>query len=95
MFEEIKQTLADFRVDFDVWFHENDLHESGAVQQAIDRLTELGNIYEKDGALWLATEKFGDDKDRVIVRSNGQPAPTSPATSPTTSTSASAASTAA
>jgi len=74
MFEEIKQTLSEFRVDFDIWFHENDLHESGAVQQAIDRLTELGNTYEKDGALWLATEKFGDDKDRVIIRSNGQPA---------------------
>ncbi len=74
MFEEIKSTLEDFRVPFDVWFHENDLHESGAVQQAIDRLTELGNIYEKEGAKWLATEKFGDDKDRVIVRSTGQPA---------------------
>ena len=83
MFEEIKQTLRDFRVDFDVYFHENDLHESGAVQRAIDRLTELGNTYEKDGALWLATEKFGDDKDRVIVKSDGT-ARTSPATSPTT-----------
>jgi arginyl-tRNA synthetase len=74
MFEEIKRTLGEFRVVFDIWFHENDLHESGAVQQAIDRLTELGNIYEKDGAKWLATEKFGDDKDRVIIRSTGQPA---------------------
>ena len=74
MFAEIKQTLGDFRVDFDVYFHENDLHEGGAVQRAIDRLTELGNVYEKDGALWLATEQFGDDKDRVIVRSTGQPA---------------------
>ena len=74
MFEEIKATLEDFRVPFDIWFHENDLHESGAVQQAIDRLTELGNIYERDGAKWLATEKFGDDKDRVIIRSTGQPA---------------------
>jgi arginyl-tRNA synthetase len=74
MFEEIKRTLSEFRVEFDVWFHENDLHTSGAVQKAIDRLTELGNVYEKDGALWLATTKFGDDKDRVIVRSNGAPA---------------------
>jgi arginyl-tRNA synthetase len=74
MFEEIKQTLKDFRVDFDVYFHENDLHKSGAVERAIERLTELGNIYEKDGAKWLATEQFGDDKDRVIVRSSGQPA---------------------
>ena len=72
MFAEIKQSLHDFGVDFDVYFHEDDLHTSGAVQKAIDRLTELGNTYEKDGALWLATEKFGDDKDRVIVRSDGR-----------------------
>jgi arginyl-tRNA synthetase len=74
MFDEIKKSLHDFRVDFDVYFHENRLHESGAVKHAIERLTELGNTYEADGALWLATEKFGDDKDRVIVRSNGAPA---------------------
>jgi arginyl-tRNA synthetase len=72
MFDEIKQSLHDFRVDFDVYFHENNLHESGAVGRAIKRLTELGNIYEKDGALWLSTEKFGDDKDRVVVKSDGQ-----------------------
>jgi arginyl-tRNA synthetase len=72
MFAEIKQSLHDFGVDFDLYFHEDDLHTSGAVQKAIDRLTELGNTYEKDGALWLATEKFGDDKDRVIVKSDGQ-----------------------
>ena len=71
MFAEIKQSLHDFGVDFDVYFHEDNLHQSGAVQKAIDRLTELGNTYEADGALWLRTEKFGDDKDRVIVRSNG------------------------
>jgi arginyl-tRNA synthetase len=74
MFAEIKQSLIDFRVDFDVYFHEDDLHKSGAVERAIERLTQLGNTYEADGALWLATEKFGDDKDRVIVRSNGQAA---------------------
>jgi arginyl-tRNA synthetase len=72
MFDEIKETLADFRVPFDVYFHENDLHESGAVERAIARLRELGNIYEKDGATWLRTEKYGDDKDRVIIRSDGQ-----------------------
>ena len=74
MFAEVKQSLIDFRVNFDVYFHEDDLHKSGAVERAIARLTELGNTYEADGALWLATEKFGDDKDRVVVRSNGQPA---------------------
>jgi arginyl-tRNA synthetase len=72
MFTEIKKTLHEFGVDFDVYFHENNLHESGAVKRAIERLTELGNTYEKDGALWLATEQFGDDKDRVIVKSDGK-----------------------
>lgn len=72
MFTEIKRTLHEFGVDFDVYFHENNLHESGAVKRAIERLTELGNTYEKDGALWLATEKFGDDKDRVIIKSDGK-----------------------
>ncbi|MCW2843235.1 MAG: arginine--tRNA ligase, partial [Nocardioides sp.] len=71
MFEEIKRSLHDFGVDFDVYFHENNLHESGAVDRAIARLAELGNTYEKDGALWLATEKYGDDKDRVIIKSDG------------------------
>jgi arginyl-tRNA synthetase len=71
MFDEIKQTLADFRVPFETYFHENDLYESGATDRALARLRELGNIYEKDGAVWLATEKYGDDKDRVIVKSDG------------------------
>ncbi len=74
MFGEVKTSLHDFGVDFDVYFHEDNLHKTGAVQRAIDRLTEIGNTYEADGALWLKTEQFGDDKDRVIVRSNGQPA---------------------
>jgi arginyl-tRNA synthetase len=72
MFDEIKQSLHDFGVDFDVYFHENHLHETGAVARAVARLTELGNTYEKDGALWLASEKFGDDKDRVIIKSDGE-----------------------
>ena len=72
MFGEIKRSLHEFGVDFDVFFHENNLYESGAVKRAIERLTELGNTYERDGATWLATEKFGDDKDRVIVKSDGQ-----------------------
>ena len=72
MFTEIKRSLHDFGVDFDVYFHENNLHESGAVKRAIERLTELGNTYEKEGALWLATEKFGDDKDRVVIKSDGK-----------------------
>ncbi len=71
MFDEVKQSLHDFGVDFDVYFHEASVHESGAVQHAIERLTELGQTYEKDGALWLRTTDYSDDKDRVIVRSNG------------------------
>ena len=74
MFTEIKQKLHDFGVDFDVYFHENDLHESGAVEKAIDRLRDIGNIYEADGALWLRTEKYGDDKDRVVIKSDGNAA---------------------
>ncbi len=72
MFAEIKQSLHDFGVDFDVYFHEDNLHKSGAVGRAVERLTELGNTYELDGAVWLRTEKFGDDKDRVIIKSDGR-----------------------
>jgi arginyl-tRNA synthetase len=74
MFVEIKRTLHDFGVDFDVYFHEQTLHDSGAVQRAIDRLTEMGNTYEAEGALWLRSKKYGDEKDRVIIRSDGRPA---------------------
>ncbi|MBX9246441.1 arginine--tRNA ligase [Actinotalea ferrariae] len=74
MFAEIKQALHDFRVDFDVYFHEDSLHRSGAVEKAIARLRELGHVFEADGAIWLRTTDFGDDRDRVIVRSDGMPA---------------------
>ncbi len=74
MFEEIKRSLADFRVDFDVYFHEDSLHASGAVERAVARLTELGHVYVADGATWLRTSEFGDDKDRVIIRTDGMPA---------------------
>ncbi len=71
MFDEIKRSLHEFGVDFDVYFHEDSLHRSGAVDRAVARLTELGNTYHRDGALWLATERYGDDKDRVVVKSDG------------------------
>jgi arginyl-tRNA synthetase len=74
MFGEIKAKLHDFRVDFDVYFHEDSLHESGAVERAVARLRELGHIYEADGATWLRTTEFGDDKDRVIIKSDGNAA---------------------
>jgi arginyl-tRNA synthetase len=74
MFAEIKDRLHSFGVDFDVYFHEDSLHESGAVERAIQRLDEQGHIFEADGAIWLRTTTFGDDRDRVIIRSNGEPA---------------------
>ncbi len=74
MFGEIKQKLHDFRVDFDVYFHEDSVHESGAVERAVARLRELGHIFELDGAIWLRTTDFGDDKDRVIIKSDGDAA---------------------
>ncbi|GAA3893352.1 arginine--tRNA ligase [Leifsonia kafniensis] len=74
MFTEIKEKLHSFGVDFDVFFHEDSLHESGAVERAIERLREQGHIFEEDGAIWLRTTTFGDDRDRVIIRSNGEPA---------------------
>ena len=74
MFDEVKRTLIDFRVDFDVYFHENDLYETGAVEKAVARLRSLGHIYESEGAIWLRTTDFGDDRDRVVVRSTGEPA---------------------
>ena len=74
MFEEIRISLHDFGVDFDVFFHENSLYESGAVQKAIDRLRELGHMFEAEGALWLRTTTFGDDRDRVVIKSDGEAA---------------------
>ena len=73
MFGEIKQKLHEFRVDFDVFFHEDSVHEDGSVTRAIEKLRQLGNIYDQDDAIWLRSTDFGDDKDRVVVRSNGEP----------------------
>ena len=95
MFGEIKQDLADFGVEFDVYFHEHDVQANGDVERAIDWLRELGHIFENDGATWLRTTDFGDDKDRVIVRSTRCTGVLFRRPSPTTSTSASAASTSA
>jgi arginyl-tRNA synthetase len=74
MFGDIKKSLHDFGVDFDVYFHENELHETGAVERALTRLRELGHVFEEDGATWLRTTSFGDDRDRVVIRSDGEPA---------------------
>ena len=72
MLERIGQTLSAFHVaPFDVWFSERSLHPD-KVRHALDVLAEQGHTYEADGALWLRTTTFGDDKDRVLVRSNGE-----------------------
>ena len=74
MFGEIKERLRDFRSEFDVFFHEDSLHESGAVARAIDTLRERGEVFDEDGAVWLRTTSYGDDKDRVLIKSDGQAA---------------------
>lgn len=74
MFDHIKISLHDFGTDFDVFTHEDSMHTSGRVEEAIARLRENGAIYEKDGATWLRTTDFGDDKDRVVIKSDGAPA---------------------
>ncbi|MGO1166321.1 MAG: arginine--tRNA ligase [Janibacter sp.] len=71
--QDIRDTLDDFGVQFDVWFSEKALHEGGAVESAIARLREQGRVEDKDGAVWLRTSDFGDDKDRVMVRADGVP----------------------
>ena len=74
MFAAIKQSLHDFGVDFDVYFHEDSLHASGAVEAAIEELKGSDRLYLADGAWWLRSTEFGDDKDRVVIKSDGQPA---------------------
>ena len=74
MFTHIKESLHEFGTDFDVYTHEDSMHTSGRVEQSIDRLRATGNVYEKDGATWLRTSAFGDDKDRVVIKSDGKPA---------------------
>jgi arginyl-tRNA synthetase len=75
MLDSIKATLRAYRVAFDVFFSERSLHEGrpSAVERAAERLSEEGHLYRSDGALWLRTTTFGDDKDRVLERSTGQP----------------------
>ncbi len=69
----LKEDLAAFNVEFDVWFSEQSLHDADAIRKACDLLRERGYLYEKDGALWLKATEHGDDKDRVVIRDNGVP----------------------
>ena len=72
MLEEIKKDLDDFRVSFDVWSSESDLYASGLIEKTLELLRGKGELYEEEGALWIKTSSFGDDKDRVIKKSDGQ-----------------------
>ncbi|MDR2082466.1 MAG: arginine--tRNA ligase [Candidatus Ancillula trichonymphae] len=74
MFPQIKKSLEDFGVHFDRFFHEQNLYDDKKVDKAIEKLQLSGDVYEKDGALWVATSKYGDDKDRVVIKSDGQEA---------------------
>ena len=69
----LEKDLAKYRIVYDTWFRESSLHQSGAVKQIVDMLTEKGQTYEKDGAIWFKASDFGDDQDRVLVRANGIP----------------------
>jgi len=69
---EQQHQLDTFNTHFDVWFSELSLHESGSVPETLQRLKDLGHVYEQDGALWMRTTEFGDDKDRVLIKSDGQ-----------------------
>ena len=71
MFAQIRQSLHDFGVDFDVFFHENTLYQACAVEKAIAQLTAKGHMFEQDGATWLRSTSFGDDRDRVVIKSDG------------------------
>ena len=74
MFAHIKESLHEFGTDFDVFFHENSLFESGEVESAVNSLKENGKLYEHDGAWWLKSTDYGDDKDRVVIKSDGDAA---------------------
>jgi arginyl-tRNA synthetase len=69
---EQQSVLQTFHTNFDVWFSERSLHESGAVDHGMEKLREQGHVFEQDGAVWLRTTDFGDDKDRVLIKENGE-----------------------
>ncbi len=70
--DDIREDLSEFGIDYQTWYSERSLTESGAVKRAIDRLRDAGCLYQKDGAWWFRSTDFGDEKDRVVVRDNGQ-----------------------
>lgn len=71
LIDKIKEDLGDYRVGFDEWFSETSLYQSGEIDKVLDKLKASGYTYEEDGALWFESTKFGDDKDRVLIKSDG------------------------
>ncbi len=71
--DDIKQDLSEFGIDYDTWYSERSLFETGKIDRAIKKLKASGDVYEKGGAWWFRTTEYGDEKDRVVVRDNGQP----------------------
>lgn len=69
----LKDDLEKYRIIYDRWYHESELHNSGAVKEIVDKLIKSGHTYEKEGALWFKSTDFGDEKDRVLIRDNGIP----------------------
>jgi arginyl-tRNA synthetase len=69
---EQQAVLETFHTKFDIWFSERSLHDSGAVDHGMEKLREQGHVFEQDGAVWLRTTDFGDDKDRVLIKENGE-----------------------
>jgi arginyl-tRNA synthetase len=74
MFSQVKQSLHEFGTDFDVFTHEDSLHSSGAVERLVEQLKGAGRLYFEDGAWWLRSKDYGDDKDRVVIKTDGKPA---------------------
>ncbi|GAA3051704.1 arginine--tRNA ligase [Kitasatospora albolonga] len=72
MVAEIKRSMDEFGTHFDTWFSEKTLHDSGAVEKSIERLREQGHVFDQEGAIWLRTTDFGDDKDRVLIKADGE-----------------------
>jgi len=71
--DDIRQDLSEFGVDYDTWFSERSLFDNGKIQACIEQLKASDDVYEKGGAWWFRSTKYGDEKDRVVVRDNGQP----------------------
>ena len=70
-FAKLQKDLADFRVNFDVWFSETSLYDNGKIEVALDKLRANGHVFEEDGATWFRSTTFGDDKDRVLIKNDG------------------------